>query len=55
MTDELCPVMSRPLQYSQSDNWGNYPPLGEFFEVYCGENCKARRKDGGCKLIDGKE
>ncbi len=43
MTDKLCPVMSRPH------------PLGVLLEVYCRENCKARRKDGGCKLIDGKE
>ena len=50
----ICPIMSRPLQSSQSDNWG-YHPVGELLEIYCREDCAARRRDSGCKLIDGSE
>jgi len=39
--------MSRPAQPRE-----DYP-LGTLIEVYCREDCMARRKDDGCKLIDG--
>lgn len=45
---KLCPFMSRAI----GDN--NYS-VAELFEVYCRDDCVAKRKDGGCKLIDGKE
>jgi hypothetical protein len=45
--------MSRPLQQAFDGN--SYHPLGELLEVWCRDDCAAKRKDGGCKLIDGKE
>jgi hypothetical protein len=48
MPDKLCPFMSRPIDYLNC-------ALGRLLSVYCQKDCMARRRDGGCKLIDGKE
>lgn len=49
----ICPIMSRPLQLPIVGD--DYHSLGELLEVTCGDDCKARRSDGSCKFIDGKE